>query len=85
MLHTKQKEAGTQTTVTVREPMNDYGSMLVSVDETNCTRHIVEYEDDDLETALAGLPAGSTLSMQMEQIETRGNCWRVTALRSRLA
>lgn len=80
---TKQKQTGAQTTVTVREPMNDYGSMLVSIDESSSTRHIVEYADDDIESALSGLPAGSTLSVEMEQIETRGNCWRVTALRSR--
>jgi hypothetical protein len=78
-----QKQVTQPTTVTVVRSMNDHGAMTVEATETNDTRHIVEYADEDVEETLAQLPQGATVPLKLERIGGRGNCWRVAGLGSR--
>lgn len=68
------------TTARIEWPMNDHDAMTVRVEESNEVRHLVEFEDEDVAETLAKLPAGATVPLRMESLETRGNVWRVTGL-----
>jgi hypothetical protein len=67
------------TPVTVDWPMNEHGTMTVSVVETNEVRHLVEFAPG-VAAVLADLPAGTTLPVRMRRLPARGSCWRVTAV-----
>lgn len=56
--------------------MNEYGAMVVEVDSTHATRHIVEYSSSDLKSTLRQLPSGSSLPLKLEPVGTRANVWR---------
>ena len=62
--------------VTVRRSMNNHGTMTVEVEDTNETRHVSEYEHDDLKQTLAALPAGTTVPIKMRPVGVRGNVWK---------
>ena len=59
--------------VTVTRPMNDHGTVTVVVDETNETRHLVDYTTREIEDALRSLPAGTSVPLQMRPVGTRAN------------
>jgi hypothetical protein len=65
--------------VTVTRPMNHHGTMTVEVAETNDVRHVVEFAPE-VEAVFADLPRGTTLPVEMQQLPSRGSCWRVTAV-----
>lgn len=70
-----------ETTVArVEWPMNDHGAMTVVVEGPNEVRQLVDFGDDSLEETLSKLPAGATVPLRMESLETRGNAWRATEL-----
>ena len=66
--------------VTIRQPMNDHGTVTVELGETNETRYLVEYGSDRIRRVLSALPAGTTLPMQMTRVGSRSNVWRVVGL-----
>lgn len=66
----------TPRTVTIHREMNRYGTLTVQIPEENETRHIVEYESDELEETLRELPRGASIPLVTEPIGTRGNAWR---------
>jgi hypothetical protein len=68
-------------TVRIVRSMNEHGAMCVEVEEDNATRHIVDYETDDLRRTLAALPEGASLPVRMEPLEDRANVWRAVGLR----
>jgi hypothetical protein len=59
--------------------MNHHGTVTVEVAETNDVRHVVEFAPD-VESVFADLPPGTTLPVEMQQLPSRGSCWRVTAV-----
>jgi hypothetical protein len=70
--------APTQSTaVTVRQIMNDHGTMTVEVTETNETRYLVDYASSRIRSTLASLPVGSTVPVELERVGGRSNVWRV--------
>lgn len=66
--------------VTVTRRMNDHGAMTVEVDETNETRHLVEYGSPDVRATLAALPVGATIPLELRRIGSRSNVWEATSL-----
>ena len=72
------------TTVTVRvaRSMNDHGAMTVEEPETNACYQIVEYASPRLRRYLDRFSRGEVLSLELERIETRGNCWRAVGVTS---
>ena len=73
-------ETTVPTRVTVVNPMNDHDTMTVEVEETNETRHLVDYADIDLRSTLAALPSGTTIPVSLSRAGVRSNVWRVEAL-----
>lgn len=73
-------ETTVPTRVTVRNPMNDHDTMTVEVEESNETRHLVEYANADLRETLSALPSGSTIPVSLSRAGVRSNVWRVDAL-----
>ncbi|WP_411963644.1 hypothetical protein [Haloferax sp. YSMS24] len=69
--------------VHVRTEMNDHGTMTVELHETNETRHLVEYESEEIHDTLASLPVGSRVPIEMVRVGTRSNVWKVVALHGR--
>jgi hypothetical protein len=65
---------------TIRQPMNDHGTVTVELGETNETRYLVEYESDRIRDVLSALPAGTTLPIRMTRIGSRSNVWHVAGL-----
>jgi hypothetical protein len=63
-------------TVRIVRAMNDHDAMCVEVEETNATRHVVDYENDDLRRTLGALPEGSSLPLRLEPLGDRANVWR---------
>ncbi len=84
MVRARVGETNRAVTVTVRRRMNDHGTMTVEVNETNATRHLVEYATPDLRRALAALPVGASVPLMMESAGSRGNVWRATSMTSEL-
>lgn len=74
--------AGVPVTVsaTIRQPMNDHGTVTVELAETGETRYLVEYDSDRIRQVVGSLPAGTTLPLQMTRVGGRSNVWRVVAL-----
>jgi hypothetical protein len=73
--------AGTDArTVRIVRSMNDHDAMCVEVEETNATRHVVDYESDDLRRTLAALPEGSSLPLRMVRLDDRANVWRAVSM-----
>ncbi|ADQ67050.1 hypothetical protein C499_04803 [Halogeometricum borinquense DSM 11551] len=68
------------TRVIVRKPMNDHDTMTVEVEDTNETRHLVEYADPELRQTLAALPSGTTIPVSLSRVGARSNVWRVAEL-----
>jgi hypothetical protein len=73
-------ETTVPTRVTVRNPMNDHDTMTVEVEDTNETRHLVEYADPELRQTLSALPSGTTIPVSLSRAGVRSNVWRVDAL-----
>ncbi|MFB6130474.1 MAG: hypothetical protein ABEJ28_06610 [Salinigranum sp.] len=69
--------------VTIVRPMNAHGTTTVEVDETNQTRHLVEYAEDELRATLSSLPEGTSLPVAMRRLNCRGNVWEAVSLGSR--
>ncbi|WP_136589973.1 hypothetical protein [Salinigranum halophilum] len=65
---------------TIRQPMNDHGTVTVELGETNETRYLVEYDSDRFRQVLRTLPTGTTLPIQMTRVGSRSNVWRVAGL-----
>lgn len=66
--------------VMIRQPMNDHGTTTVELEQTNETRHLVDYGSDRVRRILGGLPAGTTLPVRMTRVGARSNVWRATAV-----
>ena len=79
---TQQPFAATTVSVVIRQSMNDHGAVMVETQETNETRHLVEYASERVRSVLAGLPEGTTLPVQMTRVGGRSNVWRVSGLPS---
>jgi hypothetical protein len=62
--------------------MNDHGTMTVETAETNECRHLVDYTSERIRSVLSGLPAGTTIPVQMARVGSRSNAWRVQGLPS---
>jgi hypothetical protein len=62
--------------------MNDHGTMTVEVEENNETRHVSEYEHDDLKRTLSALPRGTTVPIKMNPVGVRGNVWKAVEFQS---
>ncbi|ELZ98695.1 hypothetical protein C440_00025 [Haloferax mucosum ATCC BAA-1512] len=69
--------------VNVRVEMNDHGTMTVEVHETNETRHLVAYESERIRDALASLPEGARVPIEMVRAGSRSNVWKAVALHGR--
>ncbi|KAB1196079.1 MULTISPECIES: hypothetical protein [Haloferax] len=69
--------------VTVRTEMNDHRTMTVELHETNETRHLVEYETEQIRDTLASLPVGSRIPVEMVRAGSRSNVWKVVGLHGR--
>jgi hypothetical protein len=72
----------TPVSVVVRRAMNDHGTMTVETAETNECRHLVDYASDRVRTALADLPTGATVPVEMHRVGARSNVWRANRLPS---
>lgn len=70
----------TPTTVTIRQSMNDHGTITVEVTETNETRYLVDYDSTRLRSTLEPLPSGTTIPLRMTRVGSRSNVWRVSDL-----
>lgn len=68
------------TRVVVRRSMNDHGSMIVEVCDTNETRHVCEYATPEVRRRLEALSPGTTLRLRMSRVGIRSNVWRVFAV-----
>jgi hypothetical protein len=80
-IQTQKTRTTEPTTVAVVRSMNDHGAMTVEATASNDTRHVVEYESDEIRATLAQLPAGATVPLELERVGGRGNCWRAVGLR----
>jgi hypothetical protein len=65
--------------------MNDHGAMTVEESATNASYQVVEYASPALRERLERLSRGDEVTLELERIETRGNCWRAVAIASRPA
>lgn len=65
---------------TIRQPMNDHGTVTVELRETSETRYLVEYDTDRIKRVIGSLPAGTTIPLRMTRVGSRSNVWRVTDL-----
>jgi hypothetical protein len=68
--------------VVIRRSMNDHGAMTVETEETNETRHLVDYASERVRSVLSGLPSGTTVPVEMTRVGSRSNVWRASALPS---
>lgn len=66
--------------VAVTKPMNDHGAMAVESVDTNACYQVVEYASPRLRRYLGRFSRGETIALELERIETRGNCWRAVAV-----
>ena len=64
---------------TVVKGCNDHGTMTLREHPRNETLHVVEYDDPDVEEALADLDAGSVVRLDLKRAGRRGNAWRAKA------
>ncbi|UVE49967.1 hypothetical protein KU306_13755 [Haloferax larsenii] len=69
--------------VSIHTPMNDHGSMVVEVAETNETRHLVEYASDEVRETLAQLPEETLVPVEMVRAGSRSNVWKAVSLHGR--
>jgi hypothetical protein len=60
--------------------MNEHDGMTVTVVENDAVRQVVDYGSPAVRDTLEQLPAGTTVQVEMEPIETRGNLWRIVDL-----
>lgn len=67
-------------TVSIVRPMNDHGAIVAEVVETGELRHLVTYDSAALEARLSALPRTTSLSLHLEQLPARGNCWQVLGI-----
>jgi hypothetical protein len=64
------------TTVTILKEMNEHDAMCVEIVDENATRHIVDYDTNEVRQTLSALPEGASLPLQLERLEDRANVWR---------
>lgn len=67
--------------VTVWYPMNDHDALTVFLPEKRAFRQVVAYGSPDVRSLFRRLPAGATLTVAMERLAGRGDCWRLTDAR----
>lgn len=63
-------------TYTVVKACNDHGTTTLREHPRNETVHVVEYEDPDVEDALADLDTGSVVHVELRRAGRRGSAWR---------
>ncbi len=60
-------------------PMNSHGGMTVVEPSTNTTYQIVDYDSDELRSALAARDVGDSVALELDRAGVRANVWRATS------
>ncbi|SDM39265.1 hypothetical protein SAMN04487949_1508 [Halogranum gelatinilyticum] len=71
----------TATLVRITRTMNSHGAMTVETHDTNATRYVVDYADEDLRATLRQLPEGSSIPLTLESAGSRANVWKAIDIR----
>ena len=69
-------------TFTIISEQNDHECTTLRAHPRNETYHVVDYADDDARDAVADLPVGSVVKMELSRAGRRSNVWRAESVRT---